>query len=193
MINDEENINITHVENLNPKLSSEIYKRILETYVKLETVISKEILFNNGLWTIPNDEKWKLMTVITAWELGMGIIMHYFPNKKGQQQMILDIIDGDTREWLAIRKIPVEMLLKLNEYEEPLLAELRVYEIMKEIFLVYTRASDGTKILEGDIVDTTYSSHVLMGNILQILGMGIGLKHLFIAEKIFERCSKNLD
>lgn len=165
------------------RFSYALYRWILRTYLKIERVTNSVRPVKAELWGISKEEKLKLMTVITAWELGMGLAMYYVAYREGNQaERILWLIEGEDRDWANIRKTSIDKLVGFNEFDDTSLIESRVNIYMKK-YLSRTISIDD---FEGNFIDIDEAQNLFLKDVTQILGFGSGIAELFRIEEIGE-------
>ncbi len=117
------------------KYSGFTYEKIIEDYILIERFVYEEGSKRGGVWGISETEKWKLMNVITAYNLVTALYCHDADLYSGyvEKEWIIKYIDEEVDfYWQKISTIPLYKLLQLNQTEEPLLVIIRIKTIAKQ-------------------------------------------------------------
>lgn len=165
------------------RFSYTLYKWVLRTYLKIERVTTSIRPVKAEIWGISKEEKLKLMTVITAWELGMGLARYYISFFNGNQAALIFLLMEDENEhWATIRKTSINKLAGFNGFDETSLIESRVNIYMKK----YLSKTNSIDAVEGNFIDQNEAQNLFLKDVTQILGFGSGIAEIFRIEEIGE-------
>lgn len=113
------------------RFSPFLYEMILETYVLIEKFARETGRKSSGEWGISKREKWKLMTVITAFELRSAIDYYSFcVGEEYDDKQFVELLDTDDQFWQKMSAVPLHKLIALNNEEEPLLIIRRIKNLI---------------------------------------------------------------